>query len=102
MLRSVSKRRAKVTSAETCADACHLPFDLPVVWCAKNDQFVHEARENAFELFMRPMNDTHHRAFFGLSRAPCTSFSGAHKLNLAARVVQAATALIADTATERG
>ena len=39
----------------------------------------------------------------GFFRVPCTSFSlGARGPNLAAPVVQTATALIADTPTERG
>ena len=72
---------------------------------AQNDQFVPEAqdRENAFELFMRIMNDPQ-----WLARClpfSCTMYRaslGAHGPNLAATVVQTARALIADTVTERG
>src|SRR6516164_6112265 len=48
MLRSVSKQRAKVASAEASAEASHLLSDLRVVG-AQNDRFVQEAldRENA-------------------------------------------------------
>ena len=71
---------------------------------AQNDQFVPEAQdpENAIELFMRIMNDPQCPARACRSRAPCTSFSRGSRPKLAAPVVQTATAMIDDTATERG
>ena len=60
MLRSVSKQRAKVVSAEASAEANHLLSDLRVVG-AQNDRFVQEAldRENAmFGHGTRPGNRT--------------------------------------------
>jgi hypothetical protein len=57
--------------------------------------------ENAFELFTWIMNDPQWPARI-LPFSCATSFSRARCANFAAPVVQAATALIADTATERG
>jgi hypothetical protein len=71
---------------------------------AQNNQFVQEAldRENVFELFMRIMNDPQCPARF--LPFSCTMYELLSGLgpNLAAPVVQTATALIANTATERG
>ena len=72
---------------------------------AKNGQFAEEAldRENAFELFMRIMSDPQCPA--RLSSFAYTNqelFSGLDGPTFAAPVTQAATALIAVTAPQRG
>ena len=71
---------------------------------AQNDQFVQEGlgRENAFESFMRIMNAHSVRALLAVFVRHVRTSLGAHCANFAAPVVQAATAFIADSATERG
>jgi hypothetical protein len=72
---------------------------------AQNDQFVQEGlgRENAFELFMPIMNAHSAPArFLPFSCAMYEHLSGLTERIFAAPVVQAATAFIADSATERG
>jgi hypothetical protein len=71
---------------------------------AQNDQFVQEALdyENAFELFMRIMNDPQCPARFLRPRAPCTNFSRGSLREFRGKVMRAAMALIADSATEGG
>ena len=96
------EQRAKVASAEASAEAGH----LVVFECvgAQNDQFVQKAldREDVFELFTRIMNDPQCPArCLPFSRTMYELLSGSRP-KLATPVVQTATAMIADIATERG
>ena len=71
---------------------------------AQNDQFVQKAldRENVFELFMRIMNDPQWLVRCLPFSCMMYELSRGSRPRLAAPVVQTATAMIDDTAAERG